>query len=223
MPYRDAIPKNLDRWLESLIDSLGRDYSLSYVERLVKYYRYNGAPIQFRGYEWQLSLIQDFHPRQTIKKRSQVGVTTIFGLWKLCLFLEQYAFMPFFYVSDEGVEAAQFPTLIYTLEDALKASKFSSDRLKGFIKDNPYLEYLLEEGEVDQVELKKFGRAALYIGGRRTVSSVITIPAQVVMADEWDQNHTIGIGEQLESRLKASPMFRAKTQRGCLLNSQLQR
>lgn len=213
MPFREEIP-DLNRWLQSRIDILDRDFSLTPVERLVRYYQYHGAPVQFNGFEWQIQILNDTHPRQVIQKRSQVGLTTVM-MWKVVLFLEQYAFMPFYYTSDAGgAELSLFPTAIYTLENDDKVREFSADRLRGLIKDNPYLEGLLEEGEVDQISLKKFGRSALYLGGRKTVSAVTTIPAQMVLADEWDRTTEIDVGEQLEARLKASPMFRAKTQRG---------
>ena len=216
MPYREEIPTDLNRWLQSRIDSLGRDFSITFAERLVRYYRYQGQPVQFRGYEWQLGILNDMHPRQAIVKRSQVGLTTVM-MWKVVLFLEQYAFMPFYYVTDEGVEMATYPTAIYTLENDDKVREFSADRMKDLVRDNPYLAGLLEEGEVDQISLKKFGRAGLYLGGRKTVSAVTTIPAQMVMADEWDRTFDPNVGEQLEARLKASPMFRAKTQRGMMI------
>ena len=216
MPYRAEIPKNLKRWYQSRRDALRRDFTITPVERLVRYYYYHGQPVQFRGFEWEIGILNDMHPRQTIVKRSQVGATAIM-MWKTILFLEQYAFMPFYYLSDDGVEMSIYPTAIYTLENDDKVREFSSDRLKDLIRDNSYLDGLLEEGEVDQVSLKKFGRAGLYLGGRKTVSAVTTIPAQIVMADEWDRTFDPGVGEQLEARLKASPMFRAKTQRGMLV------
>lgn len=218
MPYKEEVP-DIQRWLQSRIDILDRDFSLSPVERLCKYYIYNGQPVQFHGFEWQIQIVNDTHPRQVIQKRSQVGLTTCM-MWKVVLFLEQYSFTPFYYTSGtegEGAELSLFPTAIYTLENDDKVREFSADRLRGLIKDNPYLEGLLEEGEVDQISLKKFGRAALYLGGRKTVSAVTTIPAQMVLADEWDRTTEIDVGEQLEARLKASPMFRAKTQRGMFI------
>ncbi len=216
MPFKSTLPQGTEhilRIVKSHIDGLRRDYSLTFVERLVKYYKYHGQSIQFRGFEWQVPMINDMHPRQVGVKRSQVGVTTIY-MWQTILFLEQYSLMPHFYVSDEGVEMSIYPTAIYTLENDDKVREFSSDRLRDFIRENEYLLNLLEEGEVDQVSLKKFGRAGLYLGGRKTVPSVTTIPAQWLKGDEWDRTTDDTIASQLESRIKASPMFRAKTQRG---------
>lgn len=216
MPYKEELPQDWNKWLQARIDALDRDFSLTFAERLVRYYNYQGQPVQFRHFEWQIGLINDMHPRQAIGKRSQVGLTTCM-MWKTILFLEQYAFLPHYYVTEDGVEMSLFPTAIYTLENDDKVREFSADRLKDLVRDNPYLEQLLEEGEVDQVSLKKFGRAGLYLGGRKTVSAVTTIPAQMVMADEWDRTFDPDVGEQLEARLKASPMFRAKTQRGIMI------
>lgn len=215
MPFKQEIP-DLVRWIDSRVESLDRDFSITPAERAVRYYRYHGQPFQVRGFEWQIQILNDTHPRQVVQKRSQVGLTTIMML-KVILFLEQYAFMPHWYVSEEGVEMSIFPTAIYTLENDNKVREFSADRIKDLLRDNPYLEGLLEEGEVDQVSLKKFGRAGMYLGGRKTVSGVTTIPAQMVLADEWDRTFDPNVGEQLESRLKASPMFRAKTQKGMLI------
>jgi len=216
MPFKSTFPKDtalMLRVFKSYIDGLTRDYSLTFVERLVKYYKYHDQGIQFRGFEWQVPMINDLHPRQVAAKRSQVGVTTIY-MWQTILFLEQYSLMPYYYISDEGVEMSLYPTAIYTLENDDKMREFSADRLRDFIRENPYLEDLLEEGDVDQISLKKFGRAGLYLGGRKTLSSVTTIPAQWLKGDEWDRTTDDTIGSQLESRIKASPMFRAKTQRG---------
>jgi hypothetical protein len=216
MPYRDEIPRDLNRWLQSRVDAFDRDFTITPVERLVRYYYYHGQPVQFRGFEPSIDIINDMHPRQVYPKRSQAALTTNM-MWKAILFLEEYAFMPYVYISDEGAELSLYPTVIYTLENADKVRDFSADRLKDFIRDNPHLEGLLEEGEVDQVALKKFGRAGLYLGGRKTVSSVTTIPAQIVFADEWDRTFDPRVGEQLEARLKASPMFKVKTQRGMFI------
>jgi hypothetical protein len=219
MPFQVEVPKTIDhvlRIFKSHIDALQRDFSRTFVERAVRYYRYHNEPCQFGGFEWQIDILNDMHPRQVITKRSQVGVTTLM-MWKVILFLEQYSLMPFYYKSDTGVEMSLFPTAIYTLESQDKVSEFSSDRLKDFIRENQYIGDLLEDGEIDQISLKKFGRSGLYLGGRRTVSSVTTIPAQLVMADEWDRTEDKNVGEQLEARLKASPMFRAKTQRGMMI------
>ena len=215
MPFKEEIP-NLTRWLQSRIDILDRDFSITPVERLAKYFQYQGSPMQFRGYEWQIGIINDDHPRQVVTKRSQVGLTTVMML-KVILFLEQYAFSPYWYINDAGVEMPLYPTAIYTLENDDKVREFSADRIKDLCRDNPYLEGLLEEGNVDQISLKKFGRAGLYLGGRKSISSVTTIPAQMVLGDEWDRTFDPDVGEQLESRLKASPMFRAKTQRGQMI------
>lgn len=201
------------RWLESRTESLRMDYSLSLAERFVKYYRVEGNPAGFKGYEWQIAILNDLHPRQSIVKRSQVGMTLL-AMAKIILLLEQYAIVPFYARDDDGEYMACHPTGIYTFENADKVHDFSSDRLKGFLNDNPFLQGLIEEGEVDQVRLKKFGRSSLYLGGRRNVQSVTSIPGNIVMADEWDRTSDFTIGEQLESRLKASKMFRAKSQRG---------
>lgn len=215
MPFKEEIP-DLVKWINSRVESLDRDFSVTPAERAVQYYRYHGQPFQFRGFEWQIQILNDMHPRQVIQKRSQVGLTTIM-MFKVILFLEQHAFMPHWFMSDAGVEMSIFPTAIYTLENDDKVREFSADRIKDLVRDNPYLEGLLEEGEVDQISLKKFGRAGLYLGGRKSISAVTTIPAQVVMADEWDRTFDPSVGEQLESRLKASPMFRARTQKGMLI------
>lgn len=208
----DKLP-DIIRWLQSRTESLSMDYSLSLAERLVKYYRVEGNPAGFKGYEWQIAILNDLHPRQSIVKRSQVGMTLL-AMAKIILILEQYAIVPFYAMDDDGDFIAVHPTGIYTFENADKVHDFSSDRLKGFLNDNPFLQGLLEEGEVDQVRLKKFGRSSLYLGGRRNVQSVTSIPGNIVMADEWDRTYDYTIGEQLESRLKASKMFRAKSQRG---------
>lgn len=215
MPFKEEIP-DLVKWINSRVESLDRDFSVTPAERAVQYYRYHGQPFQFRGFEWQIQILNETHPRQVYQKRSQVGLTTVMML-KVVLFLEQFAFMPHWFISEEGVEMSIFPTAIYTLENDDKVREFSADRIKDLVRDNPYLEGLLEEGEVDQISLKKFGRAGLYLGGRKSISGVTTIPAQMVMADEWDRTFDPNVGEQLESRLKASPMFKAKTQKGMLI------
>jgi hypothetical protein len=204
---------DVEKWFQSRCDALRMDYSLSPVERLCKYYTILGNPANFRGYEWQIGIINDMHPRQVAVKRSQVGFTLIM-MCKVILLLEQYSLVPYYYKSDHGEFMSLHPTAIYTFEDATKVGDFSSDRLKRFIAENSFLQGLLEEGDVDQVRLKRFGNSSLYLGGRRNVQSVTSIPAHIVMADEWDRTYDPNIGEQLESRLKASEMFRAKSQRG---------
>jgi hypothetical protein len=216
MPYREIVPKDMMPFMATMMNSLSRDYSLTFAERATKYLRHNGQPVQFRGYEWQIGILNDFHPRQAIPKPSQVGATQVIQ-WKVMLFADQYAFMPFFYKSDEGVEMAHYPTVIYTLESDDKVGEYSADRLGGFFRDNPYFDSLLSEGEVDQVRLKKFGRTAVYFGGRKTVSSVTTVPGDIVICDEWDRTFEIDVGEQIPSRLRHSPMFRSKTYRGMMI------
>ena len=219
MPFQSEVPKSIDhvlRVFRSHIDALQRDFSLTYAERAVRYYRYQGNPIQFAGFEWQIQLLNDDHPRQVDTKRSQVGDTFV-RLLKIILFLEQYALMPYYYKSDQGIEMSRFPTVIYTLETSTKASQFSSDRLGDLIRENKFLEDLLEDGEIDQIQLKKFGRAGLYIGGRQNIKAVTTVPGDIVVGDEWDRTEDRQVAEQAESRLKASPFFRSKTQRGMFL------
>lgn len=204
------------QWWQSRVAALKMDYTLSFAERLVQYYMIEGNPAGFRGYEWQIGILNDMHPRQSVVKRSQVGLTLIM-MMKCVLFLEQYGLVPYYTRDDFGQLISLHPTCIYTFENADKVRDFSSDRLKEVINENQFLQGLLAEGEVDQVRLKKFGKSSLYLGGRRNVESVTSIPANVVLADEWDRTNDFSVGEQLESRLKASKMFRAKTQRGLFI------
>ncbi|MCE5334533.1 MAG: phage terminase large subunit family protein, partial [Desulfobacteraceae bacterium] len=211
----NSIP-NILQWVDSRTESLRMDYSLSIAERVVKYYRIDGNRFGFRGFEWQIGILNDYHPRQVVVKRSQVGLTLIMMV-KIILILEQYGLIPYYYQDDFGQFLSLSPCGIYTFENAGKVTQFSADRLKSFIAENPILQGLLAEGDVDQTMLKKFGNSSLYLGGRRTVESVTSIPAHIVLADEWDRTYDYSIGEQLESRLKASQMFRAKSQRGILI------
>ena len=219
MPFKSELPRDTDQILkivEATKDGLRRDRSLTPVEYLVKYYQYSGDDIKFNKWEWEIAIINDQHPRIVIPKGSQKGATQT-AEFKLLVFLEKYALSPFYYIDDDGTERNKFPTVIYTFESDDKARKFSADRLKSLIKDNPHLSALLEEGEIDQMHLKKFAHAALYIGGRKTVSSVISTPAEIVIGDEWDETTDPSIGEQLEARLKAAVIFKTKTQRGQMM------
>jgi len=219
MPFKSEFPRDVDQILKlykAYRDGLSRDHSLTPVEYLVKYYKYSGDDIKFNRWEWEIAIINDQHPRIVSPKGSQKGLTQT-AEFKLLVFLEKYALSPFYYLDEDGTERNKFPTVIYTFESDDKARKFSADRLKALIKDNPHLSMLLEEGEIDQMHLKKFGHAALYLGGRRTVSSVISTPAEIVIGDEWDETIDPSIGEQLEARLKAAVIFRAKSQRGQMM------
>jgi hypothetical protein len=216
MADSSIIVPDVSQWLGSRVESLRMNYSLTIAERAAKYYRVEGNPIGFRGFEWQIGILNDLHPRQVIVKRSQVGLTLIMMV-KIVLILEQYGLVPFYYQDEFGQYMSLSPTGIYTFENATKVSQFSSDRLKSFINENPILQGMLADGDIDQAMLKKFGNSSLYLGGRRTVEGVTSIPAHIVLADEWDRTSDYSIGEQLESRLKASQMFRAKSQRGMFI------
>jgi hypothetical protein len=203
--FRAAILKTI---LRTVKDS-GRSIS----RQLVEDFRHEGGPISFTGREWQIQVLNDLSPKVIIRKPSQFGATWMLERFVIAL-LMRYADIPYHYKDHTGKDRSRFIEGIYSFETEKKASKWSKIRLKKIKDDNPHIRDALRTGETDSALLMKFGRTALHLVGRATISGVLTISGDIIIVDEKDRDQDLSIASQIGSRTLESEFMNTEATKG---------
>lgn len=144
--------------------------------------RLNGRPYNFKKHEMQEDIASDQHPRQAIKKCSQVGLT------ELALRLVA------------AISAVTRSRVIYILPSARFAEKVSTDRFLPIIKDSPVLLEMLH-ADAKAAAMRKIGNSTAYFTGAAGSTQAISIPATHLIIDEEDFCDPVILG-QYNSRLR---------------------
>jgi hypothetical protein len=142
-----------------------------------------GKRWSFKDHEFQIAIASDTSSQVVVKKCSQVGISE----------LEIRFILAFLYIKP-GLSA------IYVLPSRIFAMKFSKSRIDPVIKGSPELSRRLVSG-VDGAELKQIGDSFLYVGGANSDSQAISIPADLLVRDEYDFGDETVLGKY-SSRLR---------------------
>lgn len=121
----------------------------------------------FRGHEFQIGILEDLTPHIVIQKAAQKGVSELMVRTVLALMMK---------LSGEHA--------IYALPSTKFASKFAASRFDPVIKSSPRL-MAAKSRDIDSTEIKQIGSCFLHIGGAQKESQAISIPARILVRDEY--------------------------------------
>ncbi len=161
------------------------EHGLSTSDWICKNTRLLNANFSIVDHEFQEKIMNDNAQHQVIKKCSQVGLTEIVVRVALA-----------FLVRHQGT------TCIMTQPTRTMALNFSTTRVDDIITEAPLIRNLLDR-KVDSKELKALGKSFLYIKGTKGASSAISVPADMILTDEYDFSDLAVVGKY-NSRLSHS-------------------
>jgi len=190
-----------------------KDEERSIPRQLVEDFMHEKEPITFTGREWQIQIMSDMSPNIASRKPSQKGLTWLLERFVIAL-LMRYNDKPYVYLDHTGKERSRFLEAIYSFETEKKAGSWSKVRLEKVKRDNPHIQDALKMGKSDAALLMQFGRTALYLVGRATVSGVTTISADIVIIDEKDRDQNPDISNQIGSRTLESTFMNTPSTKG---------
>ncbi len=190
-----------------------KDHNRSIARQLCEDFKHEEQPMSFAGREWQIGIINDLSPHAVFRKPSQTGLTFILERLVMCL-LMRYNQKPYEYIDELGNDRTRYLEAIYSFETEKKASNWSKVRLAKVKNDNEHIRNALKMGKTDQALLMHFGRTALYLVGRATISGVLSIAADIVIIDEKDRDQNPDISNQIGSRTLESPFMKTESTKG---------
>lgn len=141
------------------------------------------GPLDLRRFAYQGVLYSDrvFTAREAIvKKASQVGMSAWSARWALC------------WADVRG------RTALYVFPNKTVLNDFSDQRIKTMIRRSEYLRSRMRADSVDNKGLKQVGLGWVYFRGSESEVSLESIPADVLVLDEYDRlvGSNIGVAEQ---------------------------
>lgn len=147
-------------------------YGLTTLDRYIEEKTYlGGKKFSFEGHEFQRDVLKDGSPTVIVVKIAQVGLSEL--AYRLALAACR--------VIDDF-------TVIYTFPNAGDALTFSKTRIDPIIAGSPDLKQAVNPS-LDNSEVKQFGRSSfLYMRGTRSQAGAISVPADMVIHDEWDKS-----------------------------------
>ncbi len=152
---------------------------------ITKNTKLDGIKFSLKDHEFQKDIINDTAAHMVVKKCSQVGLTEIIVRVSLA-----------FLVRNQGT------TVIMTQPTRQMALNFSTTRVDNIITEAPLLANLLDR-KVDSKELKALGKSYLYIKGTKGAVAAISVPADMIVTDEFDFSDLAIVGKY-NSRLSHS-------------------
>jgi len=161
------------------------EHGLSNSEWIMKNTKLLGINFSLIDHEFQEKIINDTAQHLVVKKCSQVGLTEII-VRVILAFIARH----------------QGTTCIMTQPTRTMALNFSTTRVDDIIQESPLLKNLLDR-KVDSKELKALGKSYLYIKGTKGSSSAISVPADMIVTDEYDFSDLAVVGKY-NSRLSHS-------------------
>lgn len=138
-------------------------------------------------------IARDKHPFVVVQKSAQIGITELFvnlGIWAC------------------DIEYAGRGTAFFIMPTADQANDFARSRFDSAIQDSPYMRGRLQPEPprrkgVDSARLKRIGPGHLYIRGAESTRQIASVPADLVLLDEFDQMNE-GVLDLARKRLTSS-------------------
>lgn len=144
-----------------------------------------GRKYSFFNHEFQLKVLSDESTEVNCQKCSQIGMTEAQGRWVLGI----CRLFPHF-------------SAIYTMPYSDDAEKLCKTRIDPIITESPDLQAAISK-ELNNSEIKKIGSSLVYFRGTQGNTQAISIPADLIVADEIDRSNQ-HILSQYNSRLTHS-------------------
>lgn len=171
--------------LERLQEGVADTYSLTSLSNWVEKYAYlEGKKFSFKGYEFQIDVMNDPSRVVNTVKPAQIGLTVTTMMYLL------------------SVMATQKMHCIYALPSANDAGKLVTTKLNPIIYSTPELKRLLNVN-VDSTELKEINGNFLFTRGTRSETAALSVSADLLVVDELDRCDP-DVVKQFRSRLQAS-------------------
>lgn len=148
------------------------------------------GPYSWKYHPWVREILDSKAPFNVTLKAAQMGFTEV------------------------GINKALFTVdvckrdVLYILPTALNAADFSKARFGGALENSPYLRSIFTS--TNTVGLKQAGSTNLYIRGSRGDSNLKSVPASVLILDEYDEFDIKSVGlalERLSGQLKKEVWF----------------
>ena len=161
---------NISDHLQRLKDGVSNHYGIHNLAPWIQRYTYiNGKRYSFRGYEYQLAILEDKSRTTITVKPAQVGVSELSYRYAIALACTQ----------DDM-------SIIYTFPSSSDAEKNGRTRIDPMIEGSPELKRLIDP-EMNNSEIKKFGRNSfIFFKGTRSATQALSTPANCVINDEYD-------------------------------------
>lgn len=165
------------------------------VDTVLKYGYIQGTRYSLDGHEFQRELLADTSSRIAVRKCSQVGLSEVM-VQKL---LAMSATM-------------RHIRVIFTLPTKEMAVAFSKDRIDGAIDQSDFYSGMMDRA-TNSASQKKLGSCIIYVAGSFGANSAISVPAEIVINDEYDFSNQVVLGK-LNSRLRHASIVDEYGQRG---------
>jgi len=140
----------------------------------------DGHPFSFKGREYLVEPYGDNHIWQVKQKATQVGGTVEEMLRALY-----------------GLIVRGFRNILYYFPSANNVTDFSQARIGPMIEENPDL-IQKHVKETNRANLRQFGRGFLHLLGMRSTMSVKSIPASMLIFDEFDEAPQLNFDKAME-------------------------
>lgn len=174
--------------LERVKTAVDGVYGLGNLDRYIEKKTFlNGKPYSFLDHEFQLEVLRSQAPTDITVKIAQVGMSEVCYRLALaaCRVIDDFS-------------------IIYTFPNASDAEKMCKTRIDPIINDSPDLRGAVNPN-LNNSETKQFGRNSfLYMKGTRSESGAISVPADMIIHDEWDRSDT-SVGSMYIARLQHKP------------------
>lgn len=158
--------------LQRIEDALTNQFSLTNLAGWIQKNTYlNGRPFSFKGYEYQIPILEDTARTSIIVKCAQIGLSELAYRYAVATCCTQ----------DNW-------TLIYTFPTSSDAQKQGRQRIDPMIEASPELQRLIDPNQ-NNSEMKKFGaNSFLMFNGTQSENASISTPANAVIHDEVDKS-----------------------------------
>lgn len=160
--------------LDRVKDAVAATFGLGNLDYYIENKTYlNGKKFSFKDHEFQRDVLRGQAPTEITVKIAQVGLSE--ATYRLALAACRV-------VDDFSV--------IYTFPNASDAQNFCKTRIDPIIEGSPDLKSAVNP-ELNNSEIKQFGRNSfLYMRGTRSQQGAVSVPADMIIHDEWDRSDT---------------------------------
>ena len=174
--------------LERIKTAVAGTYGLGNLDAYIENKTYlNGKKFSFEGHEFQRDILKSQAQTEITVKIAQVGLSEV--TYRLALAACRV-------IDDFSV--------IYTFPNGSDAEKMCKTRIDPIIVGSPDLKDSLNP-DLNNSEIKQFGRNSfLYMKGTRSQAGAISVPADMIIHDEWDRSDTT-VASMYIARLQHKP------------------